>query len=71
MQLVAYRLNATGLPVRKKRVLYVKPADGVKITATLDRDEYRPGREAKLNLSPRDAQGKPVHGALRRSCRSA
>ena len=34
VQLVAYRLNATGLPVRKKRVLYVKPADGVKIRAT-------------------------------------
>jgi alpha-2-macroglobulin-like protein len=64
VQLVAYRLNATGLPVRKKRVLYVKPADGGKITATLDRAEYRPGREAKLNLSLRDAQGKPVPGAL-------
>jgi uncharacterized protein YfaS (alpha-2-macroglobulin family) len=64
IQLVAYRFTPSGLPVRKVRVLYVDPADGLKIKATLDRNEYRPGREAKLSLSLTDAKGNPTAGAI-------
>jgi uncharacterized protein YfaS (alpha-2-macroglobulin family) len=64
IQLVAYRFTPAGLPVRKVRVLYIEPPDGLKIQATLDRAEYRPGREAKLHLSLTDMNGNPTPGAI-------
>ncbi len=64
IQLVAYRFTPSGLPVRKVRVLYIDPPNGLKVNATLDQPEYRPGREAKLRLSLTDAKGKPTPGAI-------
>jgi uncharacterized protein YfaS (alpha-2-macroglobulin family) len=64
IQLVAYRFTPSGLPLRKVRVLYVEPAEGLKISAALDRGEYRPGRSAKLNLALTDSKGKPTPGAI-------
>jgi alpha-2-macroglobulin-like protein len=64
VQLCAYRLNADGLPVRKTRVVYVRPPGGLKVTTTLDQPEYRPGGKARLNLALTDAAGAPCPGAL-------
>jgi uncharacterized protein YfaS (alpha-2-macroglobulin family) len=64
IQLVAYRFTWSGVPIRKVRVLYIDPPDGLKIQATLDHDEYRPGREAKLRLSLTDKKGNPTPGAI-------
>jgi hypothetical protein len=64
VQVCAYRFNGAGVPVRKTRVLYVRPAGGVKIAATLEGKEYRPGGKAKVNLSLTDAKGAPLPGAL-------
>jgi uncharacterized protein YfaS (alpha-2-macroglobulin family) len=62
--LVAYRFRTDGSAVRKVRVLYVRPAGGLKIDARLDRAEYRPGREATLRVALTDAAGKPTPGAV-------
>jgi hypothetical protein len=64
VQVCAYRFNGAGVPVRKTRVLYVRPAGQVKIAAILDAKEYRPGNKAKVNLSLTDAKGAPLPGAL-------
>ncbi len=64
LRLVAYRINREGVPVRKTRIVYVRPATGLQVRATLDADEYRPGRKAKLNVSLTDATGKPVAGGV-------
>src|SRR4029077_8867584 len=64
IQLVAYRFTSSGVPIRKVRVLYIELPDGLKIQATLDQDEYRPGREAKLRLSLTDSKGNPTPGAI-------
>jgi uncharacterized protein YfaS (alpha-2-macroglobulin family) len=64
IQLVAYRFTWSGVPIRKVRVLYIDPPDGLKIQATLDHDEYRPGREAKVRLSLTDTKGNPTPGAI-------
>jgi hypothetical protein len=64
VQVCAYRLGTDGVPVRKTRTLYVRPSGQVKIAATLDGKEYRPGGKAKLDLTLTDAQGKPLPGAL-------
>jgi hypothetical protein len=64
VQVCAYRFGGVGLPVRKTRVFYVRPVGQVKIAATLDSKEYRPGGKAKVNLKLTDAQGVPLPGAL-------
>ncbi|MCC7408740.1 MAG: hypothetical protein IT442_11760 [Phycisphaeraceae bacterium] len=65
LQLITYRYDAdTGLPVRKSRVIYVRPARQIDVQTTLDRPEYRPGDQAQLSLQLRDAQGEPVPGAI-------
>src|SRR5262249_44295491 len=65
VQVLAYRfVGPYGLPVRKARVLYVAPPEGLRIEATLDRKEYRPGREAKLNIRLLDGKGRPAPGAV-------
>lgn len=65
VQLVAYRFTgAHGLPVRKARVMYVTPPDGLRIETTLDQGEYRPGREATINVRLFDENGKPTPGAV-------
>jgi hypothetical protein len=64
VQLCAYRLNAEGVPVRKTRTLYIRPAGSLEIKTALDQAEYRPGGKARLRLELRDAQGQPARGAL-------
>jgi hypothetical protein len=64
LELCAYRFNQVGLPVRKTRVIYVRPAQELKIETTLDKAEYRPGVRARLQFALTDKKGKPVPGAL-------
>ncbi len=65
VQLVAYRFTAPhGLPVRKARVLYITPPEGLRIQATMDQAEYRPGREATISMRLFDDKGKPTPGAV-------
>jgi len=64
IELYAYRYNASGLPVGKRRVIYVRQARSVEIETALDRKEYRPGEQAKLTFKLTDKDGKPAPGAL-------
>lgn len=64
VRLVAYRFGPSGLPVRKSRALFLRQAGGLKIEATLDSAEYRPGETAKLRLQLTDADGKATAGAV-------
>lgn len=64
IELCAYRYGVEGLPVRKSRVVYVRQAGSLKIETTLDRKEYRPGQQARLDFRLTDQQGQPVPGAL-------
>jgi hypothetical protein len=60
----AYRLGRAGLAVRTTRLLYIRPAQQLDIKTALDHAEYRPGKQAKLQISLTDGQGRPVPGAL-------
>jgi uncharacterized protein YfaS (alpha-2-macroglobulin family) len=65
LQLVAYRFaGPSGLPVRKARALFVTPPEGLRVQATLDRPEYRPGREATVRVRLTDDRGRPTPGAV-------
>ena len=64
LELVAYRFNADGFPIRQSRVLQVRPANQISLEVKTDRPEYRPGETAKLTLQLRDHEGKPQPGAI-------
>ncbi len=64
MQLCAYRFGADGLPVRKTRVLVVKPSQQLDVRVTSEKKEYRPREQAKLDLQLTDRHGRPTPGAL-------
>ncbi|MFL5341946.1 MAG: MG2 domain-containing protein [Gemmataceae bacterium] len=64
VQLVAYRFNAQGQPVRKQRTLYIRPARELSISARPDKPQYRPGEKAKIDFTLTDAMGQPAAGAL-------
>jgi hypothetical protein len=64
IELWSYRFGASGIAERKSRLLLIKPAAELKITAALDREEHRPGERAQMNFRVTDADGKPAPGAL-------
>ncbi len=64
IELCAYRYSAEGIPIRKRRVLYVHQAQEIRIGVTQSRPEYRPGERARLQFKLTDDKGKPVPGAL-------
>jgi uncharacterized protein YfaS (alpha-2-macroglobulin family) len=64
IQVCAYRFDANGHPLRRSRVLHVRPAGDLKIRTTLDAAEYRPGGKALLEFAVTDAAGKPAPSAL-------
>jgi len=61
---MAWQPGNVGQPVRKSRVLYVRPASQVTISAEPDRKQYLPRDKAKLVFKLTDAEGRPVRGAL-------
>ena len=64
LEIHAYQMLAGGEIIRDARVVYVQPADGLKIDVKADRDVYLPGAEGKITFRVTDAQGKPTAAAL-------
>ncbi len=64
VRLCAYRLGAERMMMSKTRVVYIHPAKQLKIAPKLDKEEYRPGQRAHLDLTVTDAKGQPCPGAL-------
>ena len=63
LQVAAYRLSG-GRVIRQTRVVVVRPASALQVSAKLDAAEYRPGTTAKLSLALTDPAGRPVAGAI-------
>ena len=64
LEIHAYQMLGSGEIIRDARVVYVQPADGLKIDVKADRDVYLPGGEGKISFRVTDAQGKPAAAAL-------
>jgi alpha-2-macroglobulin-like protein len=65
LEICAYRYHRdSGLPEKQSRVIYVRQARQLQITAALDHKEYRPGSKAKLKLTLTNDKGQPTPGAL-------
>jgi len=64
VEVAAYRFEKAGLAVRKTRMVFIRQASELKIAATFDQDEYRPGQQAKIQLKVTGKNGTPAPGAL-------
>jgi hypothetical protein len=64
IELCAYRFGPDGVPVRKTRLIYVRPANEIRIDVAMDRQEYRPGKKATLNFVLTGADNKPAPGVI-------
>ena len=64
VQLSAYRITPSSDIIRDSRLLYVNPANDLKIDVRLDRETYRPGQDANIHFTVSDGRGHPVLAAL-------
>jgi hypothetical protein len=64
LEVHAYQVLGSGEIVRDSRVVYVSPADELKIKVSADKDTYLPGRNATVRFEVSDSAGKPTPAAL-------
>ncbi|MGH9560617.1 MAG: hypothetical protein ACRD3S_04105, partial [Terracidiphilus sp.] len=60
----AYLIGRNAQPVADHRLIFVQPAEELKIETTTDAAEYRPGGEARIQFHVTNAQGEGVQAAL-------
>ena len=60
----AYLFGSDARPVADHRLAFVQPADELKIEASADAAEYKPGGEARIQFRVTDAKGVGVQAAL-------
>jgi len=60
----AYIFGANAIPVSDHRLVFVQPADELKISATSDAPVYLPGSEARVRFKVTNSHGQGVSAAL-------
>jgi uncharacterized protein YfaS (alpha-2-macroglobulin family) len=59
-----YLFGSNGRPVADHRLVFVQPADELKIETTADAAEYKPGGEARVRFKVTNSRGEGVEAAL-------
>lgn len=60
----AYLFGGDAQPVADHRLLFIQPADGLKIETTSDAEVYKPGADARVHFHVTNSQGEGVSAAL-------
>lgn len=60
----AYQITADADPISDRRLIYVDPADDLKVVVTAERDSYKPAEEARIDFMVTDPAGRGVSAAL-------
>jgi hypothetical protein len=60
----AYLFGRDAQPVADHRLLFIEPADGLKIETTADAAVYKPGSDARVHFHVTNSQGEGVSAAL-------
>lgn len=60
----AYRFGRDAQAIGDHRLLFVQPADELRIEATADAQSYKPGAEARIRFRVTDSHGQGIHAAL-------
>lgn len=64
LEIHAYRISKSGQIVRDTRLLYVDPADDLRVKITPGKESYLPGSQARINFDVKDTRGRGVTSAL-------
>ncbi|HKY04333.1 MAG TPA: carboxypeptidase regulatory-like domain-containing protein, partial [Blastocatellia bacterium] len=60
----AYQITSDADPILDRRLIYVDPADDLKVEVSAERESYKPGEDASINFRVTDQAGRPVSAAL-------
>jgi hypothetical protein len=60
----AYLFGANGQPVGDHRLIFVQPADELRVETTADAAEYKPGGEAHVRFKVTNSRGEGVQAAI-------
>jgi 5-hydroxyisourate hydrolase-like protein (transthyretin family) len=64
LEVHAYQMLGSGEIIRDSRVIYVSPANDLRIDVKADKDVYLPGGKGTIRFSVTDSNGKPTAAAL-------
>ncbi len=64
VRVAAYTILSDSTIVRDTRLIYVDSADDIEVTIRPEKEEYKPGEEAKLNISVTDTKGQGKQSAV-------
>src|SRR5438034_26641 len=60
----AYQITSDADPISDRRLIYVDPADDLKVEVSAEQESYKPGDDACVYFRVTDRMGRPVSAAL-------
>lgn len=60
----AYQFTADADPISDRKLVYIDPADDLRVEVSAGRESYKPGEDARIDFRATDAEGRPVSAAL-------
>jgi len=64
LEVRAYQITSDADPISDRRLVYVDPADDLKVSVSAEQETYKPGDDACVQFRVTDRFGKPVSAAL-------
>ena len=64
LEVRAYQITSDADPISDRRLVYVDPADDLKVSVSAEQETYKPGDDACVHFRVTDRFGKPVSAAL-------
>ena len=64
LEVRGYQLTSDADPISDRRLVYVDPADDLKVEVSAEQESYKPGEDACINFRVTDRLGRPVSAAL-------
>jgi uncharacterized protein YfaS (alpha-2-macroglobulin family) len=64
LEVRAYQITSDADPISDRRLVYVDPADDLKVEVSAEQESYKPGDEACVHFRVTDRTGRPVSAAL-------
>src|SRR5262245_24692088 len=64
LEIRAYQITSDADPISDRRLVYVDPADDLKVEVSAEQESYKPGDDACIHFHVTDQSGRPVSAAL-------
>jgi uncharacterized protein YfaS (alpha-2-macroglobulin family) len=64
LEVRAYQITSDADPISDRRLVYVDPADDLKVEVSAEQESYKPGDDACVHFRVTDRFGRPVSAAL-------